>query len=48
MNEACGPYIAAWKTSATTAARTISAKLPVSSRAKKTNTQIAEPMAPTR
>src|SRR5919112_2040323 len=30
MKEACGPYIAAWKKSATTVASTISAKRPAS------------------
>jgi hypothetical protein len=40
MKDACGPYIAACGTSAMTAASTVRAKLPVSSRAKKTNDQI--------
>ena len=48
MKAACGPYIAAWKISAMTAASTISANCPVSSSAKKTKTQIADPMAPIR
>jgi hypothetical protein len=48
MNDACGPYIAACSISATTAAMTMSAKLPVSSRAKNANVQIAAPIAPIR
>ena len=48
MNEACGPYIAAWKISATTAASTISPNCRLSSRVKKTKTQNADPMAPIR
>ena len=47
MNDACGPYIAACSSRATTAASTISGKLPVSSSAKKTNVQTARRARPT-
>ena len=48
MNDACGPYIAACSTSATTAAITISTKLPVFSSAKNANVHTAAPIAPAR
>ena len=48
MNEACGPYIAAWKINATTTASTISPNCWLFSMVKKTKTQNADPMAPIR
>jgi len=48
MNEAWGPYMAAWKTRAITVATAIRMKRPVSSRVKNTKTQIAAPTAPKR
>jgi hypothetical protein len=48
MNEACGPYIAAWIASATTVVSTISQTFSESSIAKNTNTQTAAATRPAR